>query len=117
MRVEFYEAQAGKRRVMGLARNAIATRVAARPELIWDVPDQWSLQDAVTVPLAYATAFYALLVRGRLQAGQRVLIHSGCGAVGLAAISICLNRSCEVRLPCACPLRREQSSCGCPGAM
>ena len=86
---------------MGLARNAIATRVAARPELVWDVPNQWSLQDAVTVPLAYATAYYALLVRGRLQPGQRVLIHSGCMASSLAAITICMHRSCEVRLPCA----------------
>ena len=91
---------------MGLARNAIATRVAARPELVWDVPNQWSLQDAVTVPLAYATAYYALLVRGRLQPGQRVLIHSGCMVSSLAAISICLHRGCEVRPPCPCPALR-----------
>lgn len=35
-------------------------------------------------------------MRGRLRPGQRVLIHSGSGAVGLAAIAICLHRGCEV---------------------
>lgn len=38
-------------------------------------------------------------MRGRLRPGQRVLVHSGAGAVGLAAIAICLRRGCQVRLP------------------
>lgn len=32
-----------------------------------------------------------------MEPGQTVLIHSGAGAVGLAAIRICLCRGCEVR--------------------
>ena len=49
-----------------------------------------------TVPVAYATAYDALLVRGRLQPHHRVLIHSATGAVGLAATRIALSRGCEV---------------------
>ena len=50
------------------------------------------------MPVAYCTAFDALVIRGRLQPHHRVLVHSGAGAVGLAAIRICLFRGCEVRL-------------------
>ena len=64
---------------------------------VWDVPPAWSLLDAATVPVAYLTAYYALVMRGRLQRGQRVLIHSGTGAVGLAAIRIARFRGCEAR--------------------
>ena len=86
----------GDRRVMGVAQNAIATQVSTPAYLLWDVPAVWSLAEAATVPVAYATAYYALLIRGRLRSDFSVLIHSGSGAVGLAAIQICLSRGCEV---------------------
>ena len=81
---------------MGVAKNAIATQVSTPHYLLWDMPPAWSLAEAATVPVAYATAYYALVLRGRLRQGFGVLIHSGSGAVGLAAIQICLNRGCEV---------------------
>jgi NADPH:quinone reductase-like Zn-dependent oxidoreductase len=58
------------------------------------------------VPVAYLTAYYALLMRGGMRSGQRVLVHSGTGAVGLAAIRIARFRGCEVRRP----VRTLQSS-------
>lgn len=81
---------------MGVAQKAIATRVSTPSYLLWDVPASWSLAEAATVPVAYATAYYSLVVRGRLRRGFSVLIHSGSGAVGLAAIQICLTRGCQV---------------------
>ena len=83
---------------MGVAQNAIATVVHTPSYLVWEVPASWSLKDAATVPVAYATAYYSLIMRGRLRKGMSVLIHSGSGAVGLAAIQICLFRGCEVML-------------------
>ena len=65
---------------------------------MWDVPRDWTLKDAATVPVAYMTAYYALLIRGGLQPHHKVLVHSGTGAVGMAAIRICHHRGCEVRL-------------------
>ncbi|KAF3402032.1 Polyketide synthase-nonribosomal peptide synthetase [Penicillium rolfsii] len=41
-----------------------------------------------TLPLVYSTALYALHMRARLQPGESVLIHSGAGGVGIAAIRI-----------------------------
>ncbi len=81
---------------MGVGQNAIATRLATRGELLWNYPADWTAAQAATVPVAYCTAYYSLVMRGRLRPGQRVLIHSGSGAVGLAAIAICLHRGCEV---------------------
>jgi len=84
-------------RVMGLlAAKGLASVVDAHRHFLWSVPDDWSLEQAATVPVAYSTAFYALVVRGRIRAGETVLIHSGSGAVGQAAISIALQRGCRV---------------------
>lgn len=55
-----------------------------------------SLEQAASVPVVYATAYYSLVVRGRLQSGETVLIHSGSGGVGQAAIAIALNMNCKV---------------------
>ncbi|GBL99478.1 Fatty acid synthase [Araneus ventricosus] len=84
-------------RVMGLVpARGLATTVAANPNFMWDVPDDWSLEEASTVPVAYSTAYYALIMRGHLRKGERVLIHSGSGGVGQAAIVIALSLGCEV---------------------
>lgn len=85
------------KRVMGiLSHNSLATTVAADPLFVWDVPDDWSLEEASTVPVAYSTAYYALISRGNLKEAERVLIHSGSGGVGQAAIAIALSLGCEV---------------------
>lgn len=86
----------------------ISLMAAMPPAQVWDVPPGWSLMDAASVPVAYLTCYYALVMRGGLQRGQRVLVHSGTGAVGLAAIRICRFRGCEARA-CA-PLRPPKSA-------
>jgi len=55
-----------------------------------------TLEQAASVPVVYATAYYSLVVRGRLRPGETVLIHSGSGGVGQAAIAIALSRKCKV---------------------
>lgn len=89
---------------------------------MWDIPKWWSLRDAATVPVAYLTAYYALVMRGGLKKGDKVLVHSGTGAVGLAAIRICLHRQCEVRVLAVydespvsiCKYPRVTNEVGCP---
>lgn len=46
--------------------------------------------------MVYATAYYALVVRGGMKKGESVLIHSGSGGVGQAAIAIALSMGCRV---------------------
>lgn len=55
-----------------------------------------TLEQAASVPVVYATAYYSLVVRGRLRHGESVLIHSGSGGVGQAAIAIALSMQCKV---------------------
>ncbi|KAL4648124.1 fatty acid synthase [Arapaima gigas] len=84
-------------RVMGLLpAKGLATYVDADKRFLWEVPSSWSLEQAASVPVVYATAYYALVVRGRLRPGESVLIHSGSGGVGQAAIAIALSQHCRV---------------------
>ncbi|CAH0696877.1 unnamed protein product [Spodoptera exigua] len=86
-------------RVMGLvAHGAASSVVHARPELLWPVPAHWSLEDAATVPLAYAHALYCLGLKSRKQitSDMSVLVHGGAGAFGQAVISIALAYGYEV---------------------
>ena len=45
---------------------------------------------------AYSTAYHALLQRGRLKAGDRVLIHGAAGGIGIPAIQIAKLFGAEV---------------------
>ncbi|XP_075984128.1 fatty acid synthase-like [Anticarsia gemmatalis] len=84
-------------RVMGIVRSgAASTQLQAQSELLWPVPAHWSLEDAATVPYAYAHAFYALVLKGRLETGMYVLVHGAAGALGQAVISIALAQDCQV---------------------
>ena len=76
--------------------QGLATTVAVDRRFLWSVPDRWSLEQAATVPVVYTTAYYALVVRGRIRRGDRVLVHSGSGGVGQAAIAIAIDSGCEV---------------------
>lgn len=51
-------------------------------------PASLSFVEAAAAPLVLITAWESLLERGRLQAGQRVLIHAGAGGVGHVAIQL-----------------------------
>ncbi|CAG9833288.1 unnamed protein product [Diabrotica balteata] len=85
------------KRIMGLiAGEALALQVHNDPYFTWEVPKQWSLRDACTVPCVYATCYYGLIIRGQLQPGESILIHAGTGGIGLAAINIALSMNCEV---------------------
>ncbi|XP_043288036.1 fatty acid synthase [Venturia canescens] len=95
--LEFTGRDSKGRRVMGMvAARGLATTVLADPGFMWQVPDKWSLEEAATIPVCYATSYYALVVRGRLKPGESILIHAGSGGVGQASIAIALHAGCKV---------------------
>ncbi|WP_299298506.1 NADP-dependent oxidoreductase [uncultured Tateyamaria sp.] len=57
-------------------------------QLIAKKPKDLSFVDAAALPIAASTAWVCLIERGRLQAGDRVLIHGASGGVGLFAVQI-----------------------------
>lgn len=59
-------------------------------------PASLSFAEAAAAPLVLITAWESLYDRGRLQAGQRVLIHAGAGGVGHVAIQLAKLQGAEV---------------------
>ncbi|XP_054009830.1 fatty acid synthase-like [Hylaeus anthracinus] len=105
---EFSGVDKNGRRVMGFIQSkAISNLVVPYKYSVWPVPDDWTLEDAATVPSAYFTAIYAFYYFGRLKKGEKVLIHAGSGAVGQAAINIALFEGCEVFTTVGTPEKRQ----------
>jgi len=63
--------------------------VAAAPEfLVFGLPDALDYAQGAGLILNYHTAYFAVALRGRLRAGEIVLVHGGAGGVGTAAIQV-----------------------------
>jgi NADPH2:quinone reductase len=81
-------------RVMGYAQwAAFAERIAARAELLWPVPEEWTDEEGAAFPVNYFTAYFAYWKAGfvgNAPPGRvpRVLIHAVAGGVGTAAVQI-----------------------------
>ncbi|XP_054286913.1 fatty acid synthase-like [Macrosteles quadrilineatus] len=95
--LEFTGRDTTGRRVMGMvAARGLASTVLADPGFLWEVPEKWTLEQASTIPVVYATSYYALVVRGKMKRGDSLLVHAGTGGVGQAAIAIALHMGCTV---------------------
>ncbi|HET7241408.1 MAG TPA: NAD(P)H-quinone oxidoreductase [Gemmatimonadales bacterium] len=76
-------------RVMGLVGGgAMAELVTVHEDEALPIPDSLSYEAAAAVPEAFLTAYDALVTRGRLAAGERVLVHAVGSGVGTAAAQI-----------------------------
>ena len=60
----------------------------AKAWLCSKIPDGMSVEHAGVFRGAYGTAYYALLQRGRMVAGEWVLVHGAAGGIGIAAIQV-----------------------------
>lgn len=83
--------------VVALVRfGGYSTSVNVPAGQVSHVPDTVSLQAAAALPVQWLTAWLMLIKLGNVQAGERALIHSLGGGVGLAALQICQWRGAEV---------------------
>jgi alcohol dehydrogenase len=64
------------------------------------VPDVVSLHQAASLPLAYGTAYRMMYARGRVTAGERVLVLGASGGVGVACVQLAKLAGAEV-IACA----------------
>jgi NADPH2:quinone reductase len=65
-----------------------AERVAVRPDQAFLLPDRMSLAEGAAFVLNYQTALFCLVDRGRLAAGESVLVMGAAGGVGTSAIQV-----------------------------
>jgi len=78
----------GDRVIAHVNDSALAERVIADERLCFRLPDKMDFETAAAMGLPYETAYVALVLRGGLKAGERVLINGASGGVGLAAVAI-----------------------------
>ena len=75
-------------RVIAFGPGTFGSHLTTLADLVVPVPESLTDHEAATFGVAYLTAWHSLCEVGRLAPGERVLIHSATGGVGLAAVSI-----------------------------
>ncbi len=84
-------------RVMAMIQFGGYSDVIIAPALqVVKIGDDLSFEQAAAIPVQYLTAWVMLIRLGNLQKGERVLIHSAGGGVGLAAIQMARWRGAEI---------------------
>ncbi len=75
-------------RVIAFARHAggFASEIVLRGGIVTPIPDKMDFETAAAFPVAYGTAQFALAYRGKLKAGETLVVLGATGGVGLAAI-------------------------------
>ena len=93
--------------VMGLAHHGLSTHAVANAHLVLPKPPQLNFAEAATIPIVFLTAYYALHHLGRMRQGERVLIHSAAGGVGLAAVQLAGRFGAEIFATAGSEEKRE----------
>ncbi|KFX05890.1 polyketide synthase [Pectobacterium betavasculorum] len=83
-------------RVMVLTEGAFGPTVIADRATTFRLPDDWTFAQAAGIPIAFLTAYYALMQLASLRQGERVLIHAAAGGVGQAAVQLAHHLGAEV---------------------
>ncbi|MCW2722399.1 NADPH:quinone oxidoreductase family protein [Pseudonocardia sp.] len=68
--------------------GAFAEVVAVSADHVLPLPDEVGFAAGACLPMNYLTAHFALLVRGHLRKGQRVLVQGAAGGVGTACVQL-----------------------------
>jgi polyketide synthase 12 len=82
-------------RVMGVFDDAFATQADADHRCLVHIPAGWSFAQAAGFPIAFLTAYHALVDLAHLTAGESILIHSAAGGVGMAAVRLARHLGAE----------------------
>jgi len=80
--------------------GGLCERIAVDADNLIALPDDVSFEEAAALPIAYGTAWRMMIARGRVRAGEKVLILGASGGVGTACVQIAKNVGAEV-IACA----------------
>ena len=88
--------------VFGARTGAFGEYVTVRESrVLVPKPVSMTFEQAASIPVAAATALQALRDKGRIQAGQKVLINGASGGVGTFAVQIAKSYGAEVTGVCS----------------
>jgi alcohol dehydrogenase len=83
--------------MMGETKRGGASELVAVPQqYVLPIPDDVSFVDAACLPVAYGTALRMIETRGKLEAGEKVLILGASGGVGTCCVQLAKALGCEV---------------------
>ena len=82
--------------VLGLGQGSFASEVSTDARWVVRIPDNLSFEEAATIPMTFLSAWFGLHELGALRPGERVLIHSAAGGVGMAAVQLAQLHGAEV---------------------
>ncbi|HQH06573.1 MAG TPA: NAD(P)-dependent alcohol dehydrogenase [Phycicoccus sp.] len=88
-------------RAFGTASGSFADFAVAAVTTVAPTPASVSDVEAATVGVSGLTAFDAVVTRGRVRAGERVLVLGGSGAVGSFAVQLAAGHGAEVTAACS----------------
>lgn len=94
-------------RVAAFGPGAMASFVTLPAASAFRVPAAMSYEDAATIPAAYLLAGYAVRHLARLQPGERILIQSATGGVGMAVIALAQATDARIHATAGSEERRE----------
>jgi len=86
----------GQRVVAGTQFGGYASQVAVPANDVIALPDDLSFEQGAAIPVNYGTAWAGLVGYGNIQPGERVLVHSAGGGVGIAATQIAKRSGAEI---------------------
>ncbi len=86
----------GQRVLAGTQFGGYASQVVVPAGDVVALAERLSFEQGAAIPVNYGTAWAGLIGYGNLQPGERVLIHSAGGGVGIAATQIAKRRGAEI---------------------
>lgn len=79
----------GRLDIIGIARpGGFAERVAVPVHCLAPKPKAYSWEQTAAFGCVYLTAYYGLILQAQLKPGETILVHSGGGGAGTAAIQV-----------------------------
>ncbi|KAL8961754.1 MAG: hypothetical protein Q9193_001734 [Seirophora villosa] len=87
---------AAGQQICGWAHGCMKTRVRCTASAVQSIPQGMTFAEAASIPAAYCTAYHCLVTVARMKQGETILIHSGAGGTGQAAIQLAKHLNARI---------------------